>query len=94
MSRFGFPASIHIQQTDSSKNSIFIGFQLTDRVSPEIEVRFGFAMLDYSVSLVPRAKMRLSGSMQKLTKLEARCTIGFKTSNLALNTYFYIQKLV
>ena len=76
------------------ENSNFIGFQLTDRVSPEIEVRFGFAMLDYPLSVVSRAKMRLSGSMRKLTKLQVRCTTGFKTSNLALNTYFYIQKIV
>jgi hypothetical protein len=61
------------------EKSIFIGFQLTDRVSHEMEVIFGFAMLDYPVSLVTRAKMRLSGSMQKLTKLEVRCTTCFKS---------------
>jgi hypothetical protein len=57
------------------ENSIFIGSQLTNQVSHEIEVKFGFSMLDNLPSVVQAAKIHLSGSIQRSNKLEARCDI-------------------
>jgi hypothetical protein len=57
------------------ENSIFIGFWLTNQVSHETEVRFGFSMLDNLLSVGPREKIRLSGSNAKSSELEARCYI-------------------
>jgi hypothetical protein len=54
-------------------NSIFIGFQLTNQVSHEIEVKFGFSMLDYLLSLVPGAKTCHSGSIRKSNELRGGC---------------------
>jgi hypothetical protein len=46
-------------------NSFSIGFRLTNQVSHEIEVRFGFSKLDYLLSVVPGAKIRFSRGIQK-----------------------------
>jgi hypothetical protein len=46
-------------------HSIFIGYRLTNGVAHETEVRFGFSMLDYLLTLVPGKKTRLQGSTQK-----------------------------
>ena len=57
----------------SLENSIFIGSQLTNQVSHEMEVRFGFSMLDYLLSVVPGAKICHSGSIQKSDEFEVLC---------------------
>jgi hypothetical protein len=56
-------------------NSIFIGFRLTNQVSHAIEVRFGFAMLDNLLFVVPGAEICLSVSMQRSNELVIRCHI-------------------
>jgi hypothetical protein len=48
----------------SLENSIFIGYQLTNQVSHETEVRFGFSMLDYLLSVGQAAKTCHSGTIQ------------------------------
>jgi hypothetical protein len=65
---------IEFQETDYFlENLIFIGFQLTNQVSHEMEVRFGFSIVDYLLSLVRGAKTCHSGSIQKSNELRGRC---------------------
>jgi hypothetical protein len=53
-------------------NSIFIGSRLTNQVSHESGVRFGFFMLDNLPSVLPVAKIRLSGIIPKSNEFKVR----------------------
>jgi hypothetical protein len=60
-------------------NSIFIGSRLTNQVSYEMELIFGFSMLDYPLSVVPGAKIRFSRGIQISNESEARGYTNFRS---------------
>jgi hypothetical protein len=61
------------------KNSIFIGFRLTNHVSHDMELIFGFSMLDYLLSMVPGAKIRLSRGIHISNESGARDYTYFRS---------------